>query len=307
MARRRALKKLSDTSEDDLLPILLAGMPGGKNLVLGPGDDCAAISVGGSRDLILLKCDAMVEGVHYLADTPPEKVGWKALCRPLSDIGAMGGEPTQALISIFSPSDRPVEYWRRFYKGVAKAAQAYGVGLAGGETSRSQTAAVSVFLSGRIEPLRMIRRSGGRPGDTLFVTGTLGGSITGKHLSFKPRVAEGRWLGGNGYARAMMDLSDGLATDLPRLAKASECGYDLKVEALPRTRGCSLEQAMIDGEDYELLFACPPGMVARLKNAWPGAFPKVKLTAIGTLVEPGQSSTALPRGFDHFFSCQAAS
>lgn len=306
MARRCSVKKLCDTDEDTLLPILLEGMPVGKNLQLGPGDDCAAMSVGGSRDLILLKCDAMVEGIHYLQETPPEKVGWKALCRPLSDIAAMGGEPTQALVSIFSPTDRTVNYWRKFYEGIAKAAAAYGVGLAGGETSRSDTAAVSIFLSGRIEPLRMIRRSGGRPGDTLFVTGSLGGSIAGKHLSFKPRIAEGRWLGGNGYARAMMDLSDGLATDLPRLAAASECGFHLKVEDLPRSRGCSIEQALADGEDYELLFACPPGMVARLKNAWPGAFPKVRLTAIGSLVEPGHSSTALPRGFDHFFSCQAA-
>jgi thiamine-monophosphate kinase len=306
MARRRVVKTLAETSEDALLPILLQGMPEGKNLVLGPGDDCAAMSVGGSRDLILLKCDAMVEGVHYLQETPPERVGWKALCRPLSDIAAMGGEPTQALVSIFSPSDRTVDYWKGFYKGMAKAAKAYGIGLAGGETSRSDTAAVSVFLTGRIEPLRLIRRSGGRPGDTLFVTGSLGGSITGKHLTFKPRLAEGRWLGGNGYARAMMDLSDGLATDLPRLAAASECGYNLKVEDLPRSRGCSIEQALIDGEDYELLFACPPGMVARLKNAWPNAFPKVRLTAIGTLVEAGSSSTPLPRGFDHFFSCQAS-
>ena len=104
----------------------------------------------------------------------------------------------------------------------------------------------------------------------------------------------------------MMDLSDGLATDLPRLAAASGCGFEIDSAALPRTRGCSVERALSEGEDYELLLAVTARQASRLQRAWKDAFPKLRLTEIGRLTEPGTSSSALPLGFDHFFSCQQA-
>jgi len=296
--------KLRDLNEDEFLKIILAGLPEGKNVVTGPGDDCAVVRMAGSMEYLLLKTDCVAEGVHYLPEHDPVRVGWKALCRPISDIAAMGGEPLHALLTIFTPTDAKVEYWKEFYKGVAKAAKRFGVGIAGGETSRAPFTAVSVALTGRVEPRRLIKRSGGRAGDCLFVTGNLGGSIAGKHLDFVPRLEEGRWLGARGYARAMMDLSDGLAADLPRMATASECGFELDADAIPRTRGCTVEQALSDGEDHELLFAVSPRMADQLRRGWASTFPKVKLTEIGRLVEPGQSSTALPQAFDHFLHCQ---
>jgi thiamine-monophosphate kinase len=297
---------LGHLTEDRFLKEILTGLPEGRNVLTGPGDDCAVVQSPGSRDLLLLKTDCVVEGVHYLPTHEPERVGWKALCRALSDIGAMGGEPLHALVTVFTPSTVRVAYWKQFYKGLGKAAKKFGVGIVGGETTRAGHTAVAVSLTGRVEPGRLLRRSGGRPGDRLFVTGTLGGSLEGKHLDFIPRVAEGRWLGAHGAVRAMMDLSDGLATDLPRLAAASGCGFEIDFSALPRTRGCDVERALTDGEDYELLLAVPPRQTDRLTRAWKGVFPKVRLTEIGRLTEPGTSSSALPQGFDHFFKLPAS-
>jgi len=305
MARHSEIT-IGDLNEDRFLKILLAGLPEGKNLLVGPGDDCAVVKAPGTRELLLLKTDCVVEGVHFLPDHEPTRVGWKAICRALSDIAAMGGEPLHALVNIFSPSDKPVAYWKGFYKGLSKAASRFEVGLAGGETSRAPFVAVSLSLIGRVEPGRLTLRSSGKPGDALFVTGTLGGSIKGKHLDFIPRLPEGRWLSAHGYASAMMDLSDGLASDLPRLATSSGCGFEIDFETLPRTRGCTVTQALSDGEDYELLLAVPPRFSDRLEAGWKENFPGVKLTQIGRLVEPGTSASALPQGFDHFFGCQSS-
>ena len=299
--------RLRDVSEDRLLEILLADLPLGRNTLVGPGDDCAVVQGSGIRGKLLLKTDCVVEGVHYLPEDDPQKVGWKALCRPLSDVAAMGGEPLHALVSIMSPEDRTIAYWRSIYRGLSKAAERFGVGIVGGETSRSQCVTISVSLIGRVEGARLITRSGGRPNDLLFVTGTLGGSFGGRHLNFVPRIAEGRWLGSHRYARAMIDLSDGLATDLPRLAEASKCGFQIDSAALPKTRGCDSVQAMCDGEDYELLIAVDPRLAAHLRRGWRDMFPRVRLTEIGRLTEPEASSTALPRGFDHFFRLPGAS
>jgi thiamine-monophosphate kinase len=299
--------KLRDASEDRFLEMLLADLPLGQNTLVGPGDDCAVVQGLGIRGKLLLKTDCVVEGVHYLPEDDPQKVGWKALCRPLSDVAAMGGEPLHAMVSIMSPEDRTIAYWRSIYKGLSKAAGRFGVGIVGGETSRSQCVAVSVSLIGRVEGARLITRSGGRPNDLLFVTGTLGGSFGGRHLNFVPRIAEGRWLSSHRYARAMIDLSDGLATDLPRLAAASKCGFQIDSAALPKTRGCDSVQAMCDGEDYELLIAVDPRLAAQLRRGWREMFPRLRLTEIGRLTKPEASSTALPRGFDHFFRLPGAS
>lgn len=303
MAQPRQLK---DLKEDQLVEALLAGVPVGKQVVIGPGDDCAAVKVPGAKHLLLLKTDCVVQNVHYLPEHNPARVGWKTLCRAISDIAAMGGEPQHALVNIFSPRDVTLAYWKGFYKGLSKAAKRFGVGIVGGETSSAPIAAVSLSLVGRVEPNRILTRSGGRPGDVLFVTGVLGGSIAGHHLDFIPRVSEARWLSAQGSVRAMMDLSDGLAADLPRLAQASGCGFEIDSSALPLRRGCTVEQALGDGEDYELLLAVAPRQAEKLAAAWKRQFPKVRLSAIGRLTKPGRS-TKLSGGFDHFFHCQPPS
>lgn len=144
-------------------------------------------------------------------------------------------------------------------------------------------------------------RHGGKPGDDLFVTGRLGSAGKGKHLRFVPRIEESRWLTGNFRIHAMMDLSDGLGADLPRLAKASKVGFKIDIEKLPLAEGARIDNAISDGEDYELLFAISPRERARLQRAWKKRFPKLPLTRIGRLSQLStRNSQLLRRGYVHF-------
>jgi thiamine-monophosphate kinase len=298
---------LGSLGEDALVERLVGLLPSpGGAVVEGPGDDCAIVEGGASGDWSLLKADAVVEGVHFVPDEKMVRVGWKALCRAISDVAAMGGLPLHALVSVTASPKTPWAVLRDLYRGLAKAARTYGVSVVGGETTHSRGPLVcSVFLTGRVEPERCVRRSGGRPGDVLLVTGRLGGSLeSGRHLDFKPRLAEARWLSENFRPSAMMDLSDGLAQDAPRLARASGCGLELDVDAIPRRRGCSIEAACCDGEDFELLLAVSPDRVGALLAGWKLAFPRLPLTRVGRLHEAawGLRPRAIfnLRGYDHF-------
>ena len=266
------------------------------------GDDCAVVrdALRGGK-LLLLKTDCVIEGRHFRPETPAAQVGWKALARPLSDIAACAGRPLHALVTIALPGTTSTARARGIYRGLGKCAAEFGVLIVGGETARTDgPAMISVSLTGEVSAKRCGLRSGGRAGDVLFVTGVLGGSLAdGRHLNFRPRLAEARWLAKNFKVRAMMDLSDGLGADLPRLALASGVGFHVDREQLPRAEGITQEQALTDGEDYELLFALAPDEAAGLLARWPERFPEVRLTPIGKLTEPG-ARTELPSGYDHF-------
>jgi thiamine-monophosphate kinase len=177
-----------------------------------------------------------------------------------------------------------VNWVKRVYRGLTRAARRFQVSIVGGETSSTPgPATISVSVVGRVEKKRWVSRKGGKPGDDLFVTGRLGRSIRGRHLRFVPRIEESRWLTANFRIHAMMDLSDGLGADLPRLAKASRLGFELDREALPLTAGATIENAISDGEDYELLFAISPRQSERLQTSWRKRFPRLPLTRIGSL------------------------
>jgi thiamine-monophosphate kinase len=238
----------------------------------------------------LLKTDSVVEGVHFLPSEDMRKVGWKAVCRAVSDVAAMGGVPAHALITLHAPEDTLWKRVRSLYQGVHRAAREYGVCVVGGETCCTRgPLAVSVALTGWVRPNRCIFRSGGKAGDGLCVTGRLGGSLrSGRHLSFRPRLREALWLVEHCKPTAMMDLSDGLAADLPRLARASGCGARLEGDAIPRHAGCSLAEALNDGEDFELLFSVPMARLPSLLNRWRSVFPRTRLTCIGALTAAGE-------------------
>lgn len=292
------MKSLRDLGEDALIARLLRGFPGGKELLVGPGDDCAVVD-SGRGPLRLLKTDAIVEGVHFLPDTPPQKVGWKAVARVLSDFAAMGGKPEHLLVTVAVNAERPLAWMDGLYRGIRKCLEKHGGVLAGGETSRLPGGAlISVAGEGSVDRKKLVLRSGGKPGDLILVTGQLGGSIAGKHLDFTPRLLEAAWLTEHLRPSAMMDLSDGLAKDLPRLAAASGCGFLLE-NAIPATAACTREQALGDGEDYELLLTVPPARWKKAAAAWKQAFPKLALTPIGKLAEAG-TSQLLEGGWDHF-------
>jgi thiamine-monophosphate kinase len=294
--------KLSEAGEDRLLAQLLPTLSRNRSVVLGAGDDCAVLR-GPERDnLLLLKTDCIVEGIHFGTTSSPVSVGWKAMARPLSDFAAMSGVPQFALVTLIVPGSRSLDWARKIYRGLEKAARAFGVAIVGGETSNIKgPAAISVSLTGYVEKDRWVGRSGGKENDELFVTGRLGGSLRGRHLRFVPRIEESRWLTQNFPIHAMIDLSDGLGADLPRLARVSGVGFEVDENAIPRQRGCSITQAISDGEDYELLFAVSPHHSARLKKRWRRRFPKLPLTRIGRLSSSlviGHSK--LPPGYVHF-------
>jgi thiamine-monophosphate kinase len=232
-------------------------------------------------------------------------VGWKALCRTISDIAACGGKPDAALVTIAVPPDLDATYVEAIYRGLRRAARRFEVSIVGGETAKSPGGLfLSIALTGWVKRARLVLRSGGRARDVVFVTGRLGGSFeSGRHLNFTPRVEEGRWLARNFKLHAMMDLSDGLGTDLPRLAKASGKGYEIDLDAIPGHRGCSAAQAVSEGEDYELLFAIAARDAATLQGAWRAKFPRLPLTRIGTLLADRTRRTPLPAGYTHFSDC----
>jgi thiamine-monophosphate kinase len=289
-------------SETELLKVISALLPKpSRDVLAGIGDDCAVIRLVRGGDLQLLKTDALVEGIHFAQGTPAERVGWKALCRPLSDIAAMGGTPLHAMITVAAPSTWTTSSWKGLYRGIAKAARSHRVSVVGGETVRSDGPAfLSVSLTGKVAKNHLKLRSGARPGDFLCVTGKLGGSLkSGRHLSFNPRLPEGQWLGARKEVQAMMDLSDGLGSDLPKLAAESRCSFRIDKESIPRHRACSFAQAISDGEDYELLLAVSPSGWASLMEDWSKRFPAIPLTRIGSMIPPKESSTPLPGGYDH--------
>ncbi len=287
------MKRLSDIGEDALIERLVAGFPR-EGLVTGPGDDCAVVDPGRGR-LVLLKTDAIVAGVHFEDTAPASRVGWKAAARVISDFAAMGGRPEHLLVTVALPRTTPVRWAEGLYRGIRRCLDRCGGVLAGGETTSvpdGSSAVISVAGTGSVARGKMVLRSGGKPGDLLAVTGRLGGSIGGRHLRFEPRLAEGEWLASHG-ATAMMDLSDGLAKDLPRLAAACGCGAVVDRGKLPRHRGCSVEQAMGDGEDYELLVALDPRKWR--SRDWPEGLAPVSV--IGRLAEEGD---VFEGGWDHF-------
>lgn len=296
------MSTVSQIGENALVERIRRKLTGGADVILGPGDDCAAVeSPASSHLLTLLKTDCIVEGIHFEPHAEPDRIGWKAMARAISDIGACGGLPRHALVTLVCDPDRPVEGIDALYDGMLRAADAFEVRIVGGETSRiSQGMVLNIAVTGTVERDRLVTRTGAESGDAIYVTGQLGGSIRGWHFDFIPRVREARWLTEKFPLHAMMDLSDGLGADLPRLADASAVGFAIDLGALPLAPGCDQRAAISDGEDYELLFTLPGSDAAALESAWRRHFPDLSLTRIGTICPDSEDRTALSDGFSHF-------
>jgi len=284
-------------NEFELIARLTAALPTNDAVVSGAGDDCAVLDLGVPDRLILFKTDAVVEGFHFTRATSPEKIGRKALARALSDIAAMAGTPTAALVTVALPPDFDPEFVAKIYNGLNALAREHGVAVVGGETTTNpERILISIALIGTVPRGKQVLRSGAKAGDAIFVTGELGGSLAEKHLDFEPRLAEARWLAENFSIHAMMDLSDGLGGDLPHILRAGGVGAELLKTAVPvsaaaklRAKGSSTVKpafvaALTDGEDFELLFAVASKDAVRLLDAWKHKFPKLKLSCIGKIV-----------------------
>jgi thiamine-monophosphate kinase len=278
-------------------------------VLLGIGDD-AAVSRGRTGYDQILTCDWFLEGSHFLRDKhPADAVGWKCLARAVSDVAAMGGVPRCFLLSLALPATHTGVWLDRFLGGLRRAAKRFACVLAGGDTTRNENILINVTVMGETRSGRAILRCGARPGDSLLVSGRLGEAELGlrrirsskhranshdpalrKHLYPEPRLALGRWLAEKRLPSSMMDLSDGLSTDLPRLCSASGVGARISAGAIPRVPmpksarspgDDPLEMGLDGGDDYELLFT-----VARRKSKHlPRQFHGVPITVIGEITE----------------------
>jgi thiamine-monophosphate kinase len=216
------------------------------------GDDCAVLPLDANYDLVLTS-DPLISGVHFTPGTDPEQIGWKAAARVLSDFAAMGADPQYLLINLVAPPEQDFQTLEKIYAGVSKLRELFGVDLVGGDLAQGPVLELHVFGVGRVPKGKALLRSGAHPGDVIYVTGPLGGSFeSSKHLTFMPRIKEAKWLRQSGFVRCMMDISDGLATDLRHILKASKVGSMLDGSLIPCNG--NLEQALYDGEDFELLF-----------------------------------------------------
>jgi thiamine-monophosphate kinase len=282
-----------------------------ESVLLGPGDDGALLDVAEAK-VLCAACDTLLEGTHFRPDDDPYAVGRKAVAVNLSDLAAMGCRPLWGLTG-FGASRAHDEPWiGRFTDGLLDEAQAAGLVLVGGDvTSGEGPSSVTVTVLGAPFPGGPVRRAGARAGDVLAVTGPLGGSLAGRHLAVEPRLPESEWLCANGPPRAMIDLSDGLALDLKRLA--GECGLGARIEAgavpvhedasrLAHADGRSpLDHALGDGEDFELLAAFAPETFDRLCADWPFGRPLVRIgsltgPATGLLLVDGEGEHPWPEG-----------
>lgn len=308
-------------NEFELIHRLTHSLPTNPTVVVGAGDDCAVLDAGVPDRLLLFKTDAVVEGVHFSPEAPPEKIGHKALGRCLSDIAAMAGTPTAALVTIGLPRQFRPERVEALYAGLNALARQHQVAVVGGETTTSpERVFISVALLGWVPRGKGVLRSGAEAGDAIFVTGELGGSLAGKHLEFEPRLAEARWLAQHFALHAMLDLSDGLAGDLRHILTASRVGAELLAPSIPISREARLAAkagpaakpallaALTDGEDFELLFTVASRDAVPLLDAWRREFPKLPLTCIGK-IKAGEGITIRDKrsvrpftahGYDHF-------
>ncbi len=306
--------------EFELIDRLIPLLPGNKGTLVGAGDDCAVLDVGMPGKLLLFKTDAVVEGVHFTQDDGWVRVGRKAISRALSDIAAMAGEPLSALVTLGLPSDFDFKKVKEIYQGIQGRAAMFGVSVSGGETVRStQGVFLSISMVGWVPQSRLLLRKNMRTADALFVTGDLGGSRSGKHLDFIPRIEQAKWLADRFEIHALMDVSDGLAGDLQRLIEASGLGIELLSEAIPVSKeakkaaqqggASALNRALSDGEDFELLFTVPASVAVELLDAWKKRFPDLKLSCIGKVVSErgvrvlsrsGRFTNLDCHGYDHF-------
>ena len=256
---------------------------------IGIGDDCAVMPSGDGE--LLFSTDLLMEGVHFLrGESSAEDIGWKAAAVNLSDIAAMGGTPVATFLSIALPRDAQGDWAERFIEGYAQISRLYDVPLLGGDTTSSlRDIAVNVGILGRCPSGKRAMRSGAKPGETIYVTGHLGDSAGGlqailkgidrndmvqtliaRHKRPVPRVNEGRALMDSGKVGAMMDISDGIASDLRHIMKASGVGAVVRLDRLPCSRqlldvckehGWDIyELATSGGEDFELLLTGPEGL-----------------------------------------------
>jgi thiamine-monophosphate kinase len=258
----------------------------------GIGDDCALLPHPG-QDSSLLTTDSLCYGRHFDKETVPEKAGAKLIKRNLSDIAAMGGVPGSAVLALLAGPNLSTSWLKDFFKGIRDTCLEYDVSLVGGDLTQTEASHFSAVLTLTGHTKSPLLRKSADAGQAVYVSGYLGGSLLGKHLNFSPRLEEGQWLAQQSDCTALMDLTDGLAKDLPSLL-LNDCSASINLDRIPlaqeahsiaqETGKTALQHAFTDGEDYELLFAIdeiksPNDIIER----WKTRFPDLLLSRIGSI------------------------
>ncbi|MBU1932300.1 MAG: thiamine-phosphate kinase [Candidatus Omnitrophica bacterium] len=298
---------LKDLGEFNLINRLSKRVRLSAGVVKGIGDDAAVLRYKRDRHL-LLTTDMLIEGRHFLRSSGGYLIGKKAMSVNVSDIAAMGGRPLAAVISLGVPPSLGVGFIDALYKGIREVAEKFKIDLVGGDTVRSEKIIINVALTGEVKKGNLVLRNGASPGDVIFVTGSIGGSLSGRHLSFTPRVKEALFLAENYRVHSMIDVSDGLIADLGHILRDSRVGGVIYERAIPLSRHAKdFNSAVMDGEDFELVFTVPGRDADKLLKAWPF---KTRLSRIGE-IRPGPRRLYLvaknkeiqkikPKGYAHF-------
>lgn len=309
-------KTLSDIGESEAIKQLCSSFSQNDTVICGPGDDCAVVRNTNCTDTdLLFTSDPLIQNIHFSTGLPADSIGRKAIGRALSDIAAMGGIPAWVLANIAAPPSTELEIIIGIGNGIASLADKFSAAIVGGDLSEAEILTINVFAAGTVPAGKAVLRSTASPGDRIYVTGSLGGSITGKHLAFVPRIAEGLML--REWATSMIDISDGLATDLKHISDMSDVGAVLTEKDIPISQAAlnmsdgvpGLTHALCDGEDFELLFTVSHDRCKEFERSWRNNF-ELTCTCIGNITdrsgileikdEHGNNFPLIHKGFQHF-------
>ncbi|MFC1666857.1 thiamine-monophosphate kinase [Candidatus Omnitrophota bacterium] len=298
--------RLKDLGEFSLIERIAKTLQFSSKVIEGIGDDAAVFKYKKDR-YFLFTSDMLVEGRHFYRKSGGFLIGKKSLSASVSDIAAMGGIPEFALISLGAPGSLDVGYVDELYRGVRNVARGFKIDLIGGDTVASDKIIINIALLGEVEKKNLVLRSGAKSGDSIFVTGTIGGALRGRHLSFEPRLKETRFLVKNFKINSMIDVSDGLIADLGHILKSSRIGSVIYEKDIPLSRSAKdFESAITDGEDFELVFTVSKSDAQRLIKIWPF---KTRLSKIGECSshkglylarKNGKNVSLKPEGYTHF-------
>jgi thiamine-monophosphate kinase len=290
-------------NEDTILSdIIFPNLNNTSDIIVPPGDDCAVIDLG-LHDVLLISTDQLVENIHYDPKiTSPQEAGEKLLKRNISDIAAMGGVPKYATVTIASVNKKE-EWFSQFYEGINKISKQYDISICGGDLSstKNEDMVATLTIFGFIEKGKQVLRSTANDTDIILCTGYLGNSYHSKHhITFAPRVDVGQFLSKNRYATSMMDITDGLNKDLNRLCSMSNLGAVINLDKLPLREGATIEAALFDGEDYELIFSVSKENVNKFIDDFKTNFKDLNLSELGYFTNKELRVKYLAKNKDYF-------